>query len=258
MPWVTVADSDIGNREEQQDRYLIVRSDDAHSHLLVVADGAGGHKMGALAAQTAINCIQNNLANLWRSEDPMSVLTDLIIQCNERVLAIGDEEIACSTLVMVFVRGDELFWAHVGDSRLYLIRDDQVSFQTTDHSVAELKRQHDKDGIESSLSDSSSELYMCLGALNEVVPEVQSGLARDGDTLLLCSDGLWGQLDMDFILSELTSAPLDVAVMKKLTALAKSSKQDTSDNITLIAASYSKKPSFFANPIVAFLSLFNK
>ena len=247
MPWITAADSDIGAREEQQDRYLVVRNDEGTSQLLVVADGAGGHTMGAMAAQTATTHIRENITGLWRSEDPLAFLKNLIIECNQRVLALSDTDLACSTIVMVFMRSDELFWGHVGDSRFYLIRNGEVISQTRDHSVAELQQRQGEQVIGAD-SASDNELYMCLGGLTDVTPELDSSAAREGDSLLLCSDGLWGQTDMLRTFSELSNTGISQEGLAKLVAqsisAAKVAKPDNGDNITLVASQYLEKPTF--------------
>lgn len=258
MSWITVADTNIGDREEQQDRYLIEHSDDGKNHLLLVADGAGGHKTGGLAAQTAVDCISENLNSLWSCEDPEMFLDKLVLECNERVLAVGNGELACTTLVLAFIRGDEIFWAHVGDSRFYLIRDRHIVVRTSDHSVVELQRQQAALNPEVSVSAPANELYMCLGALADIVPDVSSSLAREGDTLLLCSDGLWGQIDMDRVIADLSESPLTAETLKKWTAKASVSKSSRSDNITLLAARLKNKTSFFSNPFKAMISVFKK
>ena len=256
MPWVTVADSHIGAREEQQDRYLVEHSDDGNSHLLVVADGAGGHKTGAAAAQAAIDCISENLESLWSSEDPDSFLNRLIFECNENVLAVGDDDLACTTLVLVLIKGDEIFWGHVGDSRFYLIRDEEVILRTTDHSVIELQRQRAAEDASAVVSAPSNKLYMVLGAHSDITPEVASSIVREGDTLLLCSDGLWGQIDMAPCIAELSEKELTDETIGRWVAKAKASKPDRSDNITLVAAKFMRKPRFFSNPLQAIMRLF--
>ena len=258
MPWITVADSDIGARAEQQDRYLVEHSDDGNNHLLVVADGAGGHKTGAIAAQTAVDCIRENLELLWSSEDPDTFINKLIIECNERVLAVGDDDLACTTLVLVLIKGDEIFWGHVGDSRFYLIRNREVVIKTTDHSMIELQRQQAAEDASIVVSAPSSKLYMCLGALADIFPEVANSLAREGDTLLLCSDGLWNQIDMEPLIVELSEKPLTIESLSKWIGRARVSKSDTSDNITLVAARFISKPRLFSDPLKAIIGLFKK
>jgi len=245
MPWKILSGSDIGGRDEQQDRYLTVSSSDATKHLLVVADGAGGHQMGGLAAQAAINYIKDNLASLWLSSDPESFISELAVECNKHVLAVGDGSLACTTLVLVFAREGELFWGHLGDSRFYLIRGGEVVFRTTDHSIDELKKQQAIDGLNSPIEASSNGLYMCLGALPDVVPEVASSVAREGDTLLLCSDGFWGQTNMKAMSTELSEQPLNNENMEKWVLKAKEFKSNNSDNIALVVAKYESKPNFF-------------
>ncbi len=258
MPWITLADSDIGDREEQQDRFLVEHSADRKSHLLVVADGAGGHMKGALAAQTAIDCIRENLATLWSSGDPESYLHKLIILCNERVLAIDEADMACTTLVLVLVKGDEIYWGHVGDSRFYLIREGKVVLRTTDHSMVELQRQSTSHVPEIQGYASANGLYMCLGALSDITPEVASSVVRAGDTLLLCSDGLWNQLDMQPLIVELSEQPLTLDSLNKWTEQARISKTDNSDNITLLAAKLIAAPTRLVDSLKAVQRLFKK
>ena len=258
MQWVTVADSDIGGREEQQDRYLVEHSDDGNNHLLAVADGAGGHKTGALAAQTAVDCIRENLEFLWSCADPDTFLKQLIIECNEHVLAVGDGDLACTTLVLVFIKGDELFWGHAGDSRFYLIRNQQVVIQTADHSIIELQRQQAAQGADIVVDAPSNEIYMCLGALADLVPETASSLAREGDTLLLCSDGLWGQIDMPLFIAELGERPFTIEILKKWTEKARVSKLDRGDNITWVAAKFINKRGILSRLLKAITKPFKR
>lgn len=258
MPWETVAESSIGGRNEQQDRHLVAHSPDGNSRLLAVADGAGGHKGGAAAAQTAIDCINQNLDFLWSIDDPETFINQLIIECNKRVLSVGDDDLACTTLVLVLIRSDEIFWGHVGDSRFYLIRNGSVVMQTTDHSVIELQRQqatHDKDVV---VNASSHKLYMCLGALANITPVVSSSVAREGDTLVLCSDGFWGQIDMASLITELSEEPLTNQSLTTWIEMARVSKSERSDNITLVIARLSKQPHYLNRFFKAVTVFFNK
>lgn len=236
MRWTTLADSHIGGRDEQQDRYLLASSDDGDCHLLAVADGAGGHIGGAAAAQTAIDCISENLSALWLSDDPDTFIRKLILECNERVVASAGGDLSCTTLVMVLIKGEELYWGHVGDSRLYLIRDSKVVAKTIDHSVAELQGQRAFNQANAAEGVAANGLYMCLGAPTNIVPEVSSSVAREGDTLLLCSDGLWGQLDMQALITELNDDSFTLETLNKWIEIARVAKRDHSDNITFVGA----------------------
>ena len=257
MSWITAADSHIGGRGEQQDRFLVEHSEDRSCHLLVVADGAGGHKTGAVAAQTAIDCIRESLDSVWSSRDPGAFLGNLIIECNERVTAIAGNDLACTTLVLVFIKGDELFWTHAGDSRFYLIRDGEVLVKTTDHSVIELQRQQVAQGDDAAVNVASNKLYMCLGAPTSFVPDVASSLAREGDTLLLCSDGLWGQVDMEQAIAELGDKPPTTVTLRRWTERASESKLENSDNITLVAANFTSQSGFLSCALKVLKNMFN-
>jgi len=222
MPWITSAISDIGGREEQQDRHLIVKHKRKDMLLMAIADGAGGHVSGAEAAEAAVDCVKEYLPRLWLSKDPAA---------------------ACSTLVVLFAKGDEIFWAHVGDSRFYLIRNQSILITTTDHTITELNK---ATGANKPDSPNSDKLYMCLGALAEITPDIGSSILREGDTLLLCSDGLWSQVDMQSVASQLADSSLDDEDIASYIGLAKQSNPNGCDNITLATARYKARLSFIA------------
>ena len=165
---------------------------------------------------------------------------------------------ACSTLVLVFMKGEELFWGHIGDSRLYLIRDNKVIFQTTDHSTEELRKSGDDKTTENEFGTVSGGLYMCLGALQDIIYDVESGLAREGDVLLLCSDGLWGQADMNRMIAELSTSPLNHEHVATWLNPARQLKQERSDNITLLAARYNEEASSISRLLTAITKPFRK
>jgi len=243
MPWITSAISDIGGREEQQDRHLIVKHKRKDMLLMAIADGAGGHVSGAEAAEAAVDCVKEYLPRLWLSKDPATLLGHLLSECNERVLRVNSNDMACSTLVVLFAKGDEIFWAHVGDSRFYLIRNQSILVTTTDHTITELNK---ATGANKPDSPNSDKLYMCLGALAEITPDIGSSILREDDTLLLCSDGLWSQVDMQSVASQLADSSLDDEDIASYIGLAKQSNPNGCDNITLVTARYKARLSFIA------------
>ena len=248
MPWTTNAATDIGDREEQQDRYLIVKHDKKDMLLLAVADGAGGHLSGAKAAEAAIRCIHQNIPLLWQSPDPSVFLNDLLVECNQRVLAVEGDDLTCTTLVLAFVKNDEIFWAHTGDSRLYLIRNQSVAIRTIDHTVKELQKEQD---LEVS-SSNAGKLYMCLGAVPQITPEVGGSVLRDGDCFLLCSDGLWGQMDLEQRINCLDYKQISPERLADWVYEAKTNGSGSSDNITAVTATYQCAPSIWHRFITLF------
>lgn len=243
MPWITYSASDIGARAEQQDRLLVLEHQKGDQQILVVADGAGGHAGGAKAAQVTIDCVREHQELLWSSKDLDADIRSVINRCNDRVLEIGGNELAASTIVLAVLRGDEIFWAHVGDSRFYLLRNGGVSVVTRDHSLRELEIGAESEQLINS-EPIANQLYECLGSSESVMPQVDSCLANDGDVLALCSDGFWGQID---VLEALGTQVPSQTFVDEWVASAHSTGGDKSDNITLITAHYpSPKLSFGA------------
>ena len=118
--------------------------------------------------------------------------------------------------------------AHVGDSRLYHFDARRLLFRTADHSVGELlASQHEAtaDG------QRDSRLYMCLGGRNRVEPEIGSAAVGKRDWFLLCSDGLWSQLDDGDLMQAAAAKPA-----QGIAALARQKAGSASDNVSLVVA----------------------
>ena len=108
-----------GQRCENQDRMKVLRSPDGDAFLLVVADGLGGHRGGALAAQTVVDTAERCWNARREDRDAEGFLTDLVRECHAAVNRAGDEPELDprSTLVALLWRGAEVTSIHVGDSR---------------------------------------------------------------------------------------------------------------------------------------------
>lgn len=164
-------------------------------HLLVVADGMGGHAAGGEAAQAVIEAARSLFAGSSRRTDPSTFLTDLCASAHDRVKTLysGRGRSPGSTCVMLYLKGAEAHWAHIGDSRLYHFRGGLSLSQTTDHSLHELNRgRHPVAQLDAGGDRRRNGIYMRLGGTNTPVPDLGSSLALSGDLFLLCSDGYWG------------------------------------------------------------------
>lgn len=228
--WLSVAGlTDVGRqRELNQDRfyYKVVQSSDEGSlGLFAVADGMGGHLGGEVASQWAIGTLKRELAPLFRPQDPAitrrldtealaslgsgatvrleetdlaRLLQHAVERANQVLLGYarrhpdeaGDMG---STLTLAVVEDDRLTVAHVGDSRLYLWRDAQLQQITEDHSVpGALLKQGQIAPEEVHDHPHRHVLYRCLGLKPNLEVDIYPAIAlHPGDTLLLCSDGLW-------------------------------------------------------------------
>ena len=195
----------LGNREENQDRVAVAIDDDAA--FLAVVDGMGGHADGARAAEVAIRTM---VAEFWEASrplfDPDGFLHLTIGRAHDAVVALGNglppEIRPRATCAVCIVQGASAYWAHVGDSRIYLLRGGQVAERTRDHSHVELLLRAGRI-TERQAQDHPMRNYVecCIGG-DPALPEMSLGgrrTLRSGDVLLLCSDGLWSGLKDDQI-----------------------------------------------------------
>jgi PPM family protein phosphatase len=198
----------LGDREENQDRVAIAIGDDAA--FLAVVDGMGGHADGARAAEVAIRTL---VSEFWEASrplfDPDGFLHLSLGRAHEAVVALGRglpaEIRPRATCAACLVQGANAYWAHIGDSRVYLLRGGRILERTRDHSHVELLLRAGRI-TERQAHDHPMRNYVecCIGG-DPALPEMSLGgrrPLRTGDVLLLCSDGLWGGLT-DAQISEL-------------------------------------------------------
>ncbi|WP_457667106.1 PP2C family protein-serine/threonine phosphatase [Thiolapillus sp.] len=199
MAWEFAHGSDIGGRPEQQDSYSIL--DHMGNYLLVLADGMGGRQHGAMASDTVIETAHTRFYSPHRAH-PEQFLKRLCMEAHRKILKLehAHQAPAGSTAIMLYLQGNEAYWAHVGDSRLYHFQNDRLLFHTKDHSMTELQQQTAAFGD----SAESNQLYMCLGGSNDVVPEINAAGLNCNDLFLLCSDGFWNEVSPDEILQQLS------------------------------------------------------
>jgi len=210
-------ESVIGGRSENQDS--IAYTDTKFGFLAVVCDGMGGGKGGKMASQIAIDVIVGDIGNSM-SEDPVNAIYNAIQKANFEIFRTGlnDENLKGmgTTVALVLFTDQEALVAHVGDSRVYQIREGNVIHRTYDHSVVFRML---KDGIltseeQASNHPKSNEITRALG-LKPVVDIELNGLAFEkGDLFFLCSDGVNGELAEEEItrLHMGSKMPRDIAI----------------------------------------------
>jgi serine/threonine protein phosphatase PrpC len=204
-----------GAREENQDRVTAAVSEDAA--MLVLLDGMGGHAQGERAAELARKVL---VERFWHTPqplmDPLGFLHLALGQAHEEVAIMGQslpiEQRPRATCAVCLVQEGTAWWAHMGDSRIYLLRDGIVRRRTRDHSHVEVLLQ------EGLITEAQAQNHpmrnfveCCLGG-DRILPEMQvSRLQRvqQGDLLLVCSDGFWSNLsDQDMAASLFSGIPL--------------------------------------------------
>jgi serine/threonine protein phosphatase PrpC len=240
MVWELSFTQSIGGRSEQQDRVDIIPLQGEDAHLLVLADGMGGHRGGAEAAEQ-VTAVARRFSDAEPWGEPWRFLNDLCLAAHTQISTLDSTEARSpgSTCTYLLMRGAESYWAHVGDSRIYHLRAQQVLFRSRDHSVAELQAaQGSHRPVD--VGRSRSQLYMRLGGNRDPEPALGGLVAEDGDTFLLCSDGFWSAMTE----SELTElcipeAPVSPGSTQALVELARERGGAAADNISLIVARWS-------------------
>jgi PPM family protein phosphatase len=242
-PGVAVASlSDVGcQRENNEDSYLYWEpaGDEEFQRkgrLAVIADGMGGHEGGQEASRLAVETVREVYDKGFR-DDPHAALVESFAAAHARIQDFAERQPAfhgmgttCTALVL---RDRQLYFAHVGDSRLYLVRAARIMRLTRDHSyVGRLVESGIVRAEDAEKHPQRHILTAALGAGREVVVDgAEQGVAlQDGDDLLLCTDGLWSLMTEE----ELETAVSSHAPAACCTALVKLARQRGGpDNITL-------------------------
>ena len=224
-----------GGREKNEDRMGYSYTRDAV--LFLLADGMGGHPEGEMAAQIALQ----TLSTLFQRDAKPSLpsvqgfLATGVMAAHHQIIRYASEQALMdtprTTLVAGLIQDGELHWAHCGDSRLYVVRDGGLLSRTRDHSYIEAQASAgaSTEGVNRNV------LFTCLGSTVRPMFDVAGPLKlREGDKLLLCSDGLWGSVEDDEIVSMLADVPVADAV-PALVERALAIAGERSDNVTVIA-----------------------
>ena len=237
--------TDVGlHRANNQDSYYISPTGD----LFVVADGMGGHIGGQEASQLSIKALEQHLSE-YRDSDLSSpeLLEKAIFAANEAILAdqkTHPERADMGTTVVVLMLRNHEFWcAHVGDSRLYVLRESGFIQVTQDHTwVAQAMKAGDLTASEIANHPWRHVLSQCVGRADLRKVEAQRIKIEPGDRLLLCSDGLTEELSSDAIITYLQSAQTCEGAVAALIAAAKA--QGGRDNITAVTLAIPEFPTY--------------
>ncbi|MCL4800195.1 MAG: serine/threonine-protein phosphatase [Burkholderiales bacterium] len=230
-----------GPRKMNQDRIAHVYTRDALA--LIVADGMGGHLHGEVAAQIATQFIVEAFQREAqpRLDDPFRFLLGAITNAHHSIIDYANQrnllETPRTTCVACVVQDGIAHWAHVGDSRLYHIREGRVENQTKDHSRVQILVDAGRIREEAvAVHPDRNKIFNCLGQMS--VPKVdlsrRVGL-NHGDTLILCTDGFWGALSSKLICEELLRTPDLATAMPKLMDMAEGRAGRDGDNLSVVA-----------------------
>ncbi len=232
----------LGNRDSNQDRFAVIER--PKSLLLVLADGMGGHEGGLLAA----NSFVMKFTEAFRSAasplaDPGQFLRETFMLAHHAVVDAGarhDPPLNPRTTgVACMVQNGAVWWAHIGDSRFYLLRGGDVVQRTRDHSrVEDLLQQGKITEKQVKTHPQRNQITRCIGGNASKTPEptVSEPLTLElRDVVLLCSDGLWGSLTDDVIAATVAEKKSMVPLVEHLAEQAEMASYPKCDNVSVVA-----------------------
>jgi protein phosphatase len=233
--------SDVGCvREVNEDSIRVIRPTDPNELatrgiLVVVADGMGGHNAGEIASRLAVEVVVQRFAD--ETKEPGKALARAIEQANRVIIDAASRDARYTgmgtTCTALLLRGGLAYCAHVGDSRLYLVRGNDIFLMTEDHSaVMDLVRQGTITADEARHHPDKNVIVRALGGRADVeVAAWEKPLSvRPGDTFLMCSDGLYDLVEDNELYDALRGA-LPQLACERLVELAR--QRGGPDNITV-------------------------
>jgi serine/threonine protein phosphatase PrpC len=239
MKFGTFHDSRIGARTYQQDRLGCWATEQCA--LLVLADGMGGHARGELAAQIAVDYLGAafRAEAKPRLEFPDAFLFRAIGRAHAMILHQGQKlglpDYPRTTIVACVVQASRAWWSHIGDSRLYHIRDGRLLARTKDHTIVQQLVDAGRIREEAiGVHPERNKLLRCLGGpLPPRIEPARSAPLQKEDLLLLCSDGFWGPLTPRQLLAGLVGRPFAEG-LAELMKLSEHLAGRTCDNISVL------------------------
>lgn len=201
--------SDKGNvRKNNEDSFLFESFEKLN--ILILADGIGGHERGEVASNCAVNVVMNYIKDNYKLYSNYShLLVDAFCEANKIIYQMNLEKISeyepisrktmGTTLETLLIDGDTLYFAHVGDSRIY-IKDDNFKMLTKDHSLVQYLYSSGaltEEEVEN-YNDKNS-LLRAIGTEKYIEVDVDSMKIKTNDILLVCSDGLTNEMSDDAI-----------------------------------------------------------
>ncbi len=238
MEIISYGKSDIGKVRDNNEDFLATKQISESEHLFIVADGMGGHQAGNVASKLGVETFVRHykMTRKKGTSIPESLL-ESINKSNSAVLTKASTDLdkrgMGTTFSALLISDSKANIVHIGDSRIYLVRDDKIKRITTDHTFVEKMvaegritpeeaRRHPQKNI----------LYMSLGARETFHPDEITGIeVKSNDIFLICSDGLTDMVIDDVIKEYCQSYPPEKAVDELITL---SNKNGGLDNISII------------------------
>ncbi len=231
--------SALGDREDNQDRAAIVVAEDAA--IMLVFDGMGGHENGAQAAEIGLRIVQDEfMAADLPLFDPQGFLYMAMAHAHDEVVNIGAELAVDfrprATCAVCLIQEIGCWWGHIGDSRIYHMREGQLLARSRDHSHVEVLIQEGAITEEEALDHPMRNFVECCIGGDAPVPDMsitRKMPLEPGDVLLACTDGLWSGTSDEEMADMATNPDSNLAEnLKALSVKALTTNAPYSDNTT--------------------------
>ena len=240
MRFTIYQESRQGGRSNNEDRTSYCYSRDAL--LMVIADGMGGHHHGEIAAQIAVQSLADSFQREAKPTlaDPFRFLQKAMNNAHHAILDYSSrhkmKDSPRTTCVACLIQDNVAYWAHAGDSRLFLMRNGRVIAQTRDHSRVRLLLEEGMiSESQAAIHPDRNKIYSCLGS--PTAPEIEFSRKtplEHGDIVLLCTDGLWGVTSGELMAVALKGANL-IQAIPMLLSQAETKGGAHGDNLSAVA-----------------------
>ncbi len=221
-----------GARERNEDNLSLL--EDSWGVIAAVADGLGGEGDGHLASLAAIKSVNDCLTGARVTTQQVK---DAIVQANQNIVQLqGNGKKMKSTLALLYLDEAQAISGSVGDTRIYQFRNNEIEFQSTDHSVAQMSvsvGEIDHYQIRSHLD--RNKLTRALGSRSTVSPDLQVHTYRQADAFLLCTDGFWENIWEDEMIQDLAGSLDAEQWLEKMRRRVENKLGPVSDNHSALA-----------------------
>jgi serine/threonine protein phosphatase PrpC len=235
------AATDIGlSRMMNQDSYYCSSGRES-PYLFIVADGMGGHNGGEIASRASVDTIRDFVQNNHKKDeyrtDRLLLIKEAINKANSVVYnrSVDDPDLKGmgTTLTMALIEEGKLYIGHIGDSRMYLLRDGECRKLTEDHSlVAQLIKNGSISPEEGDHHPQKNIITRALGTCMTAEIDLDTQGLQDGDILLLCTDGLTNMLELKEIIRICSSGEDPQSISEEL--IKEANLMGGRDNVTAI------------------------
>jgi len=237
---------DIGKRGQQQDAYGFNFGDKAKGSLFIVADGMGGMEFGDVASQFAVDYVTEHFGKQDSIDDIPTYFTEILKTVNTQVVNFAQQRDLAggvgTTFVGIIIVQNKLFWVSVGDSHIYLFKNNYLTLLSYDHIYANKLAQKVKQkeiSLKESLSNPEKSYltsYLGVKELTEIDYNITPYTLEKGDKIVLCSDGIYGVISEAEFCDHLQKEPQTCTNDLVKTILSKNI--DSQDNMTIITIEY--------------------